>query len=59
METSSGRVRGLAATRTNLLSSMIYERNEQLTTIPLRKMAQCPTAAQLSEQFGADQSFQA
>jgi hypothetical protein len=57
-ETSSGRVRGLAAPEANLLSNMVYERYEQLTIRSLRKMAQCPTTAQLSEQLGTDQSFQ-
>jgi hypothetical protein len=38
---------------------MVLECYEQLTTRPLRKRAQYPTTAQLSEQLGADQSFQA
>jgi hypothetical protein len=58
-ETYSGRVRGLDAPRVNLLSNMVYECYEQLTTRPLRKTTQCPTAVQLSEQLGTDQSFQA
>jgi hypothetical protein len=58
-ETSLGRVRGLAAPGVNLLSNMDLEHYKQLTVRPLRKRAQCPTAAQLSEQLGTDQFFQA
>jgi hypothetical protein len=35
--TSSGRVKGLAAPRVNLLSNIVKEHHEQLTTWPLRR----------------------